>query len=646
MRRCPFHALYFRATLLAAAFTLTTPAVYAAQPTTPDPARVQQLAQMLPETPRGVGPTINDRPAWQAVAGAPEFKGVVSEAERLLAEPIPELIDELYLDYSRTGNRSRYERVLGRRYSRLPRLALAECVENRGRFLPAIEEAIRAICADKTWVYPAHDGSLQNFKGTVTEIDLHVANASWNLATADYWLGDKLSPETRKLIRSELERRTFTPFTGMVTKGEPRMWWLTTTNNWNAVCLAGVTGSALAVIDSRERRAFFAASAEKYIQNFLSGFTPDGYCSEGVGYWNYGFGHYVMLAEALRQATGGKFDLFELPQVKQIALFGHRMEIAPGIYPAFADCSLGTRPQVTLMAFLSRRFRLGLAEYEQQGLLLSVGSSSSLFDLGLFGFANSATQTPAAEPRSPAHELRDWFPDAGILICRPTPEQKHSLAVALKGGHNAEHHNHNDVGSFLVTLGRSTPLVDPGAEVYTARTFSSRRYESNVLNSFGHPVPRVAGKLQETGRAAAAKVLKTEFTEQKDTIVLDLSAAYEVKELKGLRRTFVFSREGAGSLTVTDEVEFDSPQSFGTALITFSDWKQLRPKQLLIGSSPESVQVEITTDGPAFEIQSEQIKEDVRGGRTPTRLGIDLTQPAAKAMITLTVIPAAERSRK
>ena len=56
----------------------------------------------------------------------------------------------------------------------------------------------------------------------------------------------------------------------------------------------------------------------------------------------------------------------------------------------------------------------------------------------------------------------------------------------MKGGHNAEQHNHNDVGSFIVALGHSTPLVDPGAEVYTGRTFSRRRYDSNVLNSFGH----------------------------------------------------------------------------------------------------------------------------------------------------------------
>jgi len=611
----------------------------AAEPTTPDPARVEQLACMLPESPRGVGPTIADRLAWQNVAEAPQFKDVIERAQQSLSQPIPEVTDDLFLDYSRTGNRTRCQRVLSVRHGRIAQLALAECIENRGRFLPAIEEAIRDVCSEKTWVMPAHDHSLRNFNRTIHEIDLAVAGLSWNLATVDYWLGDKLSGPTRKLIRDELERRTFTPFTGMVTEGKPRLWWATGTNNWNAVCLAGVTGSALAMIESPQRRAFFIASAEKYVQYFLSGFTADGYCSEGVGYWNYGFGHYVMLAETIHQATGGQVDLFAPAVIRPIALFGRRMEIASGIYPAFADCSVGSRPDTQLMAFLSRRFRLGLADVERQGLLLADGPTTRLFALGLYGFPNSATKIPAAADSTP-QPLRDWFPDAGILICRPGADKKHALAVALKGGHNAEHHNHNDVGSYLVVLDGDAPLVDPGAETYTARTFSSKRYESGVLNSLGHPVPRVAGKLQRTGRSAAAKVLKTEFTDQTDTAVLDIRAAYDVKQLKKLQRTFVFSRKGSGTLTVTDEVEFDGPQSFGTALITFSKWKRTGANSLLIDDGSQAVQVDIDTGGAAYKIEAEQIQEDVRGGRLPTRLGIELADPTGKARVTLTIAPA------
>ena len=88
---------------------------------------------------------------------------------------------------------------------------MAECIENRGRFLPAIEAAIRAICGEKTWVMPAHDYGLTNFNGTAVTLDLRSTAVAWNLATARYWLGEKLCPEIRKLIRDELERRIFTP---------------------------------------------------------------------------------------------------------------------------------------------------------------------------------------------------------------------------------------------------------------------------------------------------------------------------------------------------------------------------------------------------------------------------------------------------
>ena len=606
----------------------------------PDAARVEQLASMLPEAPLGVGRPIDDRKAWQAVAQAPGFRGVVREAERLLPTPMPELTDELFLDFSRTGNRTRCQHVLSGRHSRVSALVLAECLENRGRFLPGIEAAIRAVCSEQTWVMPAHDRRLQNFEGKIVEIDLAVAGLSWNLATAHYWLGDRLSPELRQLIQSELDRRTFRPFEGMVTRSKPRLWWLKTTSNWNAVCLAGVTGSALAMIESPQRRAFFVAAAEKAVRNFVSGFTDDGYCSEGISYWNYGFGHFVMMAETVRQATGEQVDFLSGPKIERISRFGRGMEILPGIYPAFADCRVGSKPDVRVTAFVSRRFRMGLTGVERRGLALAAGPSSSLFGLGVYDFPNSATETPPAKGPEPALPLRDWFPDAGILICRPAPGNRPALGAALKGGHNAEHHNHNDVGSYVLALGQSTPLLDPGGEVYTARTFSSKRYESGVLNSFGHPVPRVAGQLQRTGRSAAAEIVKTEFTDESDTLVLDIRKAYGVKDLKKLQRTFVFSRDAAGSLTVIDEVEFTSPQSFGTALITFSKWKQLGPERLLVGDDPQAVRVDISTDGPAFRIQPERIEEDLSRKDTLFRLGIDLDGPVTKATITLKITPA------
>jgi len=213
------------------------------------------------------------------------------------------------------------------------------------------------------------------------------------------------------------------------------------------------------------------------------------------------------------------------------------------------------------------------------------------------------------------------------------------MGVAMKGGHNAEHHNHNDVGSYIVVVGKRPVLVDPGAEVYTSRTFSGRRYESNVLNSYGHPVPRVAGRLQKTGGKARGKVVRTGFTDAADTLVLDLRSAYGVKEAETLERTFVYRRAGAGSLTVTDEVAFTKPQAFETALITLGKWKHEKPAALVVSDSGEAVRVEIEVTGGEFEVTAEEIKEDVRTHSLPTRIAIRMKQPVAKATVRMTIAP-------
>jgi len=624
---------------LLSVFLLIATSSFAAAATVPDRERVEQIAKMLPASPRGVGPTIADRAAWKRVAETPEFRDVVRDAQRLMKTPIPKLTDDLFLDYSRTGNRSRCQRILSQRQGRYPLLVLAECIENRGRFLPAIEESIRACCTDKTWVLPAHDRSLRNFRGETTEIDLRVANEAWNLATVDYWLGDKLSPAVRKLIDDELERRVFTSFESTLKTGTPRSWWIKGTNNWNAVCLAGVVGSAVTKIESPQRRAVFIAAAEHYVENFRRGFTADGYCSEGVGYWNYGFGHYVLLSEAIHQATGGKLDLLAGERIERMARFAPRMEIVSGIYPAFADCSPASQPDTALVAFLSRRYGMGLLDVEKAGLGLKIGPTNRLFELGLCGFENSASTIAPVDGKPMTDSPREWFPDGGAYIGRMPPGGKRPFGVAVKGGNNAEHHNHNDVGTYLVALGKAVPLVDPGAEVYTSRTFSGKRYVSGVLNSFGHPVPRVAGKLQRTGRSAHGEILKTEFTDAADTLAFDIRSAYDVKELKTLVRTFVFSREGQGSLTVTDEVEFAAPQTFETALVTFSNWKQLEPGRLRFGDGDEAVDVTITTDAGKFKIDSVTIDEDVRHHSKPVRVGITLAEPVTKATVTVKITP-------
>lgn len=598
------------------------------------PERIGQIASMLPEKPRGPGKPISDREFWQKFAGEVGGTTIVRSAERITSRPIPPQPDELYLEYTRTGNRTHWQDVAKSRRSPIEELVLAECIENRGRFLPAIADRITTLCAERTWVLPAHDRDLQNFKGTTITIDLGSSALGLNLAMADYLVGDKLDPAVKQQLRARLQERILKPYSDMIHDRRPKDWWITGTNNWNSVCHAGVIGAALIECESREQRAEYVAAAEHFSDYFLSGFTPDGYCSEGLGYWNYGFGHFALLSELVRDATSGKIDLLlGKPAATAPAKFGSRIQIINGVAPAFADCPISAQPATGLMWLLNRRFQWGLQEYQQLDRRSMVGPLAQGMIYGRIAEEPVANINGGAVI---AHEqLRTWFKDAGILIGRPVPGSGCNFGVALKGGNNAENHNHNDLGSYVVVVGNNAVLLDPGSETYTARTFSSHRYDSKLLNSYGHAVPVVAGKLQRPGANAVVKVVETQFTENEDHLVLDISSAYTVPELKKLERTFVYSRQGHGSLEVRDDVEFSSPQTFGTAMITLGKVEKTADGQIEVTDGDSTVHTRIRSSIGSVKTSTEEIHENAPV--KPTRIAIDLPEPVTSATILIKI---------
>lgn len=269
-----------------------------------------------------------------------------------------------------------------------------------------MEKTIGALCAEKTWVLPAHDGSLKNFHGEIITPELGATGLAADLAEADYVLGDKLSPATRQLIRDNVRRRVLTPFRDSVEGRGTPLHWLFLRMNWNAVCVGNTVFAALALEPSRDDRAVYAAAGEKYIRYFVSGFTPDGYCAEGVGYWNYGYGHFVLLTETLRRNTGGKIDLLNDDTAIAAGLFCKRAEILPGIFPTISDVSPGSKPNGQLAAYVYRR--LGL----EAGKDSTIGIMS---DLSLTCMLSSLEPNPPAARRfegSPVNPLRSFFPAA------------------------------------------------------------------------------------------------------------------------------------------------------------------------------------------------------------------------------------------
>ena len=598
-----------------------------------EPSRIAEWAAMLPEQPRGLGSPCSDRSVWAILATNEVVKRTIESATRQIGRQAPAWSDDLYLDFSRTGNRGRGEKMISRRREPIPGLVWAECVENQGRFMPDIEAMLLEYVKEPTWTLPAHDRSLLSFEGTSYSVDLASAAFAHELAQILWLLGDKVSPATRSKVLVALEQRIFSPLRKSFRTGRDH-WWLHAEMNWNPVCLAGSVGAALAVLPDRHDRALFAAAGEHYGRYYLKGFTPDGYCGEGMGYWNYGMSNYLLLREMLWQASGGKADLFDDPGIRNAALFGVNMEIVKGVYPAIADCRWGTKPSAEILWYLSRSLRLGLTDREANWNPLA--SLDLIFDpMELFPNSLTAVKPAGYSQAGAGKRPRFFFDQAGIFVCRTEPDAGLPMGVVLKGGHNGEPHNHNDVGSFTFVVGDQALVADPGGPlVYNSRTFTKERYTAfKLFSSLGHDVPVVAGRAQVPGSAARAKILAAKFNESVDDVTMDIAAAYDVPELKKLVRTFVFDRRG-GSLSICDEFAFDRPAAFEVALTTRAGWKQVAPDRIELTANGERVMAEISAPGEV-EITSETIDEDCPPF---TRIGVKLKNPMSSGKIVVRLL--------
>jgi hypothetical protein len=611
----------------------------------PSADRVAAVAAMLRPGTFHLGRPGTDRAAWEPIRDHDVGRQILLAARATLTpQPLPRLSDEIYLSCLRDHSPAAFNLVAPEVRARMCLLPVAECLEPTGAYLDVIEHDIAHTLRLRSWTHPNNDNGRQTFDGDTIFNDLASLHTASLLVAADFLLGDRLLSETRRAIRQQVQRRTLDPFRQRIESGQDVYWWVTVTHNWNSVCLLHTVACALALQEEAHDRAWFVALAEDLIRFSEKGFTDSGFYTEGVGYWSYGFGCYTILAEIVRSVTGGTVDWLSRERVQRVASFGSRMEVQQGVFPSFADCRRdlvlpnwlvhwmnnrddpGDRPRVTDIAV------------DPLGGLVFGSSLTALLVL----FHQQDVRQVYARRQQPG--LRDWFADVQFLICRPHQAAQVQLASTFKGGNNGVNHNHNDLGTFTVLVDDCELLTDPGAEVYTERTFSRQRYESDLLNSYGHPVPVVAGQLQVpdkqeytvgVGQDVSTTVLETHFGTDEDRVVMDLRGAYRVATLQKLIRTFTHSRAGDGVIEVVDEVAFAQPEAFATALITYAAWRERADGSLRIGDDGAAIDVRVTSATAELVFEHCRIEES----STPMRLSWRLLNPALSATVQITVTP-------
>lgn len=484
---------------------------------------------------------------------------ILEEAQASVEEPWPRPLLSLYARYWRSGVRFDYEIEVRNLGMVTAQAALAALATGEEQWIDRAADGLLQMCELSTWCWVAHE-EVNRRRGWVVPdpesavVDLGAAQVVEVLAWADLALAPALEarvPGLRERIRYEFRRRVVDPVLAR------RDWWWVarpSVNNWTGWIHQHLIAGSLLLLDREEDRAArdaMLALAIAQQERYLVSLPTDGGIDEGFNYFWNGASRLLESIELLFTASGGVLSpetTAKIPVLGALARYPHRMELGEGWYVNVADGP--ARPGAAQPWDAMHRWGrlLGDAEVVAGALAHRGTEDAPPLDvsaglgrvLGALGDPEwiASRQEPAPMPAS------SWLPEVGLWVARERSGTSDGLALAAKGGHNDESHNHLDVGSVMVALDASPVLIDLGQPTYLAHTFSERRYEIWTMVSSWHTLPTIAGHEQGVGEQYRAEVLAAPtLTGGTEEFVLELAGAYPGEAgVRSWRRRTVLDR--------------------------------------------------------------------------------------------------------
>lgn len=328
-------------------------------------------------------------------------------------------------------------------------LSAAHRLDGDPRFLAAAERNLLAAAAFSDW-NPAHF--------------LDVAEMSAALAFGYDWLHADLSPATRATLRTALLEKGLRP---ALEPGSRFTSWRTRANNWNQVCLGGLTLAALAIAEDEPdaARAALALLASHHTHG-LKPYGPDGIYPEGPGYWNFGGTYTAFTLAALKSALGDE----RLVPGTQAFFAGARVQTlltAPSGLPfTFADCGPAATPEPLLFWFAHRLREPSLlaGQHRYFSPYNPLAAKSSREDLGLI-FPLLYWRQPHAAPDA-GWEAWQGGGSVPVAVFRGPGSEASRFYLGVKGGSPSGSHAHMDGGSFVFETDGVRWAEDIGMQSY------------------------------------------------------------------------------------------------------------------------------------------------------------------------------------
>ncbi|MDR0724818.1 MAG: heparinase II/III-family protein [Prevotellaceae bacterium] len=514
-------------------------------------------------------PRLSDREGW-AKADKGMLQACIESAESSIDYDWPTIPATLSLLFVRTGNRSQYESVSFKKRNVLATMIIAEVAENKGRFIDPIINGIWSICEESWWGVPAHLPGGKQYAGLMDIsqpfIDLFAAETGKVLAWADYFLGDKfdaVSPQIRKRIYNEITYRLLDPFM------KRDHWWTgkngSIPNNWNPWICSNLLNTVLLVEKDEQKRVDIVAEILTVLDNFFNPYPQDGGCDEGPGYWNAAgaalYDNIVLLNFACNEAFR---YVYENEKFRNMGRYIYLVQTGETYVLNFADAShlINVNPDMVYRfgKDIGDRDMMDFGAFYHKPDVAASAGIRSLCALFIQDELRNATK------RLPLPQ-DVWFPDLQVAAARDRQGTDEGFYFAIKGGHNNESHNHNDIGNYVVFYDGQPLLIDVGSGKYTARTFSSKRYDIWFNRSDFHNLPTINGKTQQPGRKFEAVDVNRRTGKSSVVFSLDIAKAYPKEAaVNSWKRTLTFNR--GKSVVIKDVADLQKADAITQHIMT------------------------------------------------------------------------------
>ena len=477
---------------------------------------------------------------------------------------------------------------------RMTILCMVYRIEKDQEILKRIDAELNAVCSFIDW-------NPQHF--------LDIAEMSLAVALAVDWVGNALPSETVQFARVSLIEKGIKP---SFNESGVRMFWINSSNNWNAVCHGGMIAASLVIADENpELAAKTISRALDKLPNSLKEYGPDGIYPEGPTYWGYGTGYTVIAANTLTTALGSDFGISSSPGFLESGIFNLHVTAPSGDFFNFADSGdKRDGDDSVLQTWFAAKTGDGI--YFDQEFYKNPQDIGRFAGLALIWLVQYQEEKVTKLPVN-------WHGNGAnpVAVFRGEGDNPHQFFLAAKGGKAALSHGNMDAGTFVFDLDGIRWVLDPGNQRYyllnkigfnlAGHCQDCPRWTLLTKNNQGHSTITINnGDFNVEGQARIV-----DFKEGKQPeVTIDMTDLY-FGNVHSVERRFV--KESERSILVEDRIiGNDSTKSITWGLMTQAEihltkdgavLKQGGKELKLSVLDPEGVSLSvISLDPPPLEI--------------------------------------------